>query len=78
VWEKSTLNIQHSTLFFSPTDFTDNTDFLDLCGMGRSGSFYCQNKLGTYRVIKSIQHPLPASFRQQEGGTLMVLIQSKK
>ena len=25
-----------------------------------------------------MQHPLPASFRQQEGGALMVLIQSKK
>ena len=25
-----------------------------------------------------MQHPLPASFRQQEGSALMVLIQSKK
>ncbi len=25
-----------------------------------------------------LQHPLPASFRQQEGGALMVLNQSKK
>lgn len=42
-------------------------------------------KLRRSREIREIrvqsnvmQHPLPTSFRQQEGGALMVLIQSKK
>ena len=29
-------------------------------------------------LLLYLQHPLPASFRQQEGGALMVLNQSKK